>query len=73
MEQKETVSKRAELDMLLCVVLSVLLTHLHILNTLAFVSAVFLLAQAQLHACDGVWCIILLGDMDQSLGSAGII
>lgn len=36
--EQETVCKRAELDMLLCVTLSLLLTHLHILNTLTIVS-----------------------------------
>lgn len=71
-EQKETVCKRAELGMLLCVILSVLLTHLHILNTLTFVSAVFLLAEVYLDACDCVWHVTL-GDMGQTLGSAGII
>lgn len=52
--EQETVCKRAELGMLLCVILSVLLTHLHILNTLTFVSAVFLLAEVYLDACDCV-------------------
>lgn len=36
MEQKDTFSKITELDTLLCVVVSVFLTHLHILNKLTF-------------------------------------
>lgn len=37
MEQKDTLGKKTELDTLLCVVVSVFLTHLHILNKLTFV------------------------------------
>lgn len=72
MEQKETVSERAELDMLLYFILNVLLTYLHVLNTLTFASAVFLLAEVWLHACDCIWHIIL-GDTGQTSGSVGII
>lgn len=38
MEEKEAFSQKAELDTLLCVVVSVFLTHLHILNKLTFVA-----------------------------------
>lgn len=51
---RRRLSAKEQLGMLLCVILSVLLTHLHILNTLTFVSAVFLLAEVYLDACDCV-------------------
>jgi len=36
MEQKKSFSRKAELDTLLCVVVSVFLTHLHILEKMTF-------------------------------------
>lgn len=59
MEQKETFSKKkAELDTLLCVVVSVFLTQLHILHKLTFVVG---LLQSFRPGRSPVVCVIVYG------------